>query len=65
MRGVPAVSAYHLLAPQLVTSEEYEKLRCGLSAKGVPTGGRIGRRFSLEYGIRERRRVLLASSPDA
>ena len=33
MRAFLLLSAFYLLAPQLVTSEEYEKLRCGLSAR--------------------------------
>ena len=65
MRAFLLLSACYLLAPQLVTSEEYEKLRCGLSAKVSRLVAEDGEGSLSNKVSRRDVSVLLASSPDA
>jgi len=65
MRASCCLSAYHLLAPQLVNERRIREIALRTFGQGVPTGGRIGE-GSLSNTVSGRDvRVLLASSPDA
>jgi hypothetical protein len=65
MRAFLLLSACYLLAPQLLTNEEYEKLRCGLSTKVSRLVAEDGKGSLPDSVSRRDVTVLLAPSPGA